>query len=140
MHIFFIHKPYEDNKGLIESARALYKYMKDCMGQIIRLQITLSLSDWDRYFDGDWDGWANSVINRRNAISRERVYDTYITETIELGRANYLILQRALGHNCPVYYWSGEDIIRIYDINLIDESNYQHTADVIIPQNPGIIE
>lgn len=132
MHIFFVHKV-GDNKDIIEDAKKLHGWLKAKHANQ-RIQITLSLSDWDHYFDGDWDLWANGVINRRNVITRERIYTQYISAKETLGRADYIIMDRALQYMPPCYHWDGDTYtMRIVNsLRVNDESNYQHTGTLLL--------
>lgn len=131
MHIFYIGQGNSEPRQIVERARKLYKYTTEKY-KGAPPHITLSLSDWNTHFEGDWDEWANGVINRKNAITRERVYDTYVTETLNLGRANWMILDRAIRHKFPCCYWDGETITNIREIQVLDESDYSVTGICVI--------
>lgn len=84
--------------------------------------------DFAGHFDGDWDGWANSVINRMNPMTRKRAYDRYVSITRGVGRANFIILSRAFEAGLPTFVYEDGVLKPVIGITELDPENYTDTA------------
>lgn len=123
IRIFYAHKAGDESIRLQQEAHALLTYLKEratAKGQTITGSLTFGSKDHEKRFDGDWDGWAQSVSTARDSLSGNTLYNLIVVPEYAggyVGKSTATILQSALsvGTKCflATYETQGDDVITL---------------------------
>tara|TARA_R100001594_G_scaffold24461_1_gene48005 strand:+ start:17154 stop:17606 length:453 start_codon:yes stop_codon:yes gene_type:complete len=81
--------------------------------------------DHQKNWRGNWDSWTHGVATRKNATTGKHVYDAFVVNQRDCGRATASILREALRLGRPVFFWDGEDLLnKTTGIQTIDSEDW----------------
>lgn len=138
LNIFLAHPANMSPKeidSLVEPVRdALASHYNEPGG--ISFKIITGRADYKRFFaqSGGWVGWQKSVVERKDAVTGDRMYSGFVTVGETCGHATAAILKGAMEAGLEVLHWKPpteaadhpEDCIRLVDrIETEDETNWQ---------------
>jgi hypothetical protein len=91
--------------------------------------VVTSFEDVERYKDGSWDAWSEEVAVRRKVGFGKAgfLYDEYIFEEGQIGRATYCVLKalKEARRGVPIWVWSGGRLLPISKVATIDPDSWK---------------
>ena len=97
----------------------------------LQTQVVAGRVDHQRNWRGDWNAWQSGVVSRRDATTGKLMYDAFVIERMQCGRATAGILTEALRHNRPVFYWDGTGMERVAEVQASDPDDWTNGWSIV---------
>lgn len=136
--VFYAHpaseKPKEIEETKQEIKEVIIKKWTDWgKGTDLACGVTAGRDDFNRYFQGNWSEWAESVSKRRNATTGKRLFDMIIVPSEWVGKATAQMIDAAVVVGMPVFLFQEGTVQRITQVRAGDPEDWQTGFQLELP-------